>query len=65
MVIGSGLGKMAANLAAAGVEGMGLVEEIFFQLGPTLLFPVWGLALAVGRLGYYFRRLGPCKVCGH
>jgi hypothetical protein len=62
--IWSGLGQMIANTAAVGAEGMGLVGEIVFQLGPTLLFPVWGVALAVATLGYYYRRRGPCSVCG-
>ena len=62
--IWSGLGQMAANLAAAGATGMGLSAGIVFQIGPTLLFPLWGGALAVAALGYYFRRRGPCNVCG-
>jgi hypothetical protein len=62
--IWSGLDQMVANAAAAGSEGTGLIGEIIFQLGPTLLFPVWGVALAVATLGYYYRRRGPCSVCG-
>jgi hypothetical protein len=62
--IWSGLGQMVANSAAAGAKGAGLIAEIIFQLGPTLLFPVWGVALAVATLGYYYRRRGPCSVCG-
>ena len=62
--IWSGLGQMVANSAAAGSKGIGLIGEIIFQLGPTLLFPVWGVALAVATLGYYYRRRGPCNVCG-
>src|SRR5512143_3161066 len=62
--IWSGLGQMVANAEAAGAKGMGLIGEIIFQLGPTLLFPVWGVALAVATLGYYYRRRGPCSVCG-
>ncbi len=58
------LPQMVANLAAGGVEGIGLIGEIIFQVGPTLLFPVWGVALAVATLGYYYRRRGPCSVCG-
>lgn len=54
--IWSGLGQMVT----ASVP----VAEIIFQLGPTLLFPVWGLALAVATLGYYYRRRGACSVCG-
>jgi hypothetical protein len=62
--IWSGLDQMVANLAAAGTEDIGLIGEIIFQVGPTLLFPVWGVALAVATLGYYYRRRGPCSVCG-
>ena len=62
--IWSGLDQMAANLAAIGVEGIRLIWEITVQVGPTLLFPVWGVSLAVATLGYYYRRRGPCSVCG-
>ena len=61
--IWSGLGQMVANAAAAGAKGMGLVWEITVQLGPTLLFPVWGVALVAATLGYYYRRRGLCSVC--
>jgi hypothetical protein len=62
--IWSGLPQMTANLAAIGVEGVRLIWETTVQVGPTLLFPVWGIALAVATLGYYYRRRGPCSVCG-
>jgi len=62
--IWSSLGQMVSNAAAAGADGTELIGEIIFQLGPTLLFPVWGVALAVATLGYYYRRRGPCGVCG-
>jgi hypothetical protein len=62
--IWSSLGQMGVNLQATGPTGFELVWEVFIQLGPTMLFPVWGAALAVAALGYYFRRRGPCKVCG-
>jgi hypothetical protein len=58
------LAQMVANAAAAGAEGTRLIGEIVFQVGPTLLFPVWGVALAVATLGYYYRRRGPCGICG-
>ncbi len=64
IAIWSGLGRMVGGLAAGGSEGIGLIVEITFQVGPTLLFPVWGGALAVATLGYYYRRRGPCGVCG-
>jgi len=62
--IWSGLVQMADNLAAIGVEGIRLIWEMTIQVGPTLLFPVWGVALAVATLAYYYRRRGPCEVCG-
>ncbi len=62
--IWAGIPQMAANAKAAGIDNNGLIGVIIFQLGPTLLFPVWGLALAVATLGYYYRRRGVCKVCG-
>ena len=62
--IWSNLAQMVANSAAAGAEGIGLVGEIIFQVGPTLVFPVWGAAFAVATLGYYYWRRGPCSVCG-
>jgi hypothetical protein len=49
-----------AQMADAAATG----ENIWIVVGPTLLFPVWGLALAVATIGYYFRRRGPCRVCG-
>jgi hypothetical protein len=64
IAIWSGLPQMSAALASIGEQGIGLIAAIIFQLGPTLLFPVWGVALVVATLGYYFRRRGPCKVCG-
>jgi hypothetical protein len=62
--IWSDVAQMVANLVAAGVEDTEIIGQIIFVLGPTLLFPVWGIALAVATLGYYYRRRGPCTVCG-
>jgi hypothetical protein len=62
--IWSGLDQMIVNLAASGAEGREFIGAIIFQVGPTLLFPVWGVALAVAALGYYYRRRGTCSVCG-
>jgi hypothetical protein len=47
-----------ADAAAANGEDMGIF------VGPVLLFPVWAVGLAVATLGYYYRRRGPCSVCG-
>jgi len=62
--IWSGLDLMVAKLAASGAKDTELIGAIIFQVGPTLLFPVWGIALAAATLGYYYRRRGPCGVCG-
>ncbi len=64
--IWSGLARMVANakLAAGGAKDAGIIGQITFGVGPTLLFPVWGVALAVATLGYYYRRRGRCSVCG-
>jgi hypothetical protein len=64
IAIWSGLPQMTANLVATGIKGSEIFWDIFFQIGPTLLFPIWGAALAVATLGYYYRRRGPCRVCG-
>jgi hypothetical protein len=64
IAIWSGLGQMVTALAASGAKEVEIVGAILFQLGPTLLFPIWGLGLAVATLGYYYRRRGPCAVCG-
>jgi hypothetical protein len=39
-------------------------DNIWVVVGPTFLFTIWGAALAVGTLGYYYRRRGPCGKCG-
>jgi hypothetical protein len=47
-----------------------LVGEMPFRMdewavvGPTLLWPVWGAALGVATLAYFYRRRGRCKTCG-
>jgi hypothetical protein len=62
--IWTSLPQMSAELAAGGMPAGEVLREIFFQVGPTLLFPLWGAALAVAALAYYSRRRGPCKMCG-
>ncbi len=55
----SGLAQMVAESVAGGTENISIIAE-----APTTLFPVWGVALAVATLGYYYRRRGPCAMCG-
>jgi hypothetical protein len=47
-----------ADVAVTSGQNMAIV------VGPTMLFPVWGAAIAVATLGYYYRRRGPCGRCG-
>ena len=62
--IWSDVPQMLANVVATGAADREITSAFLFELGPTLLFPVWGVALAVATLGYYYRRRGPCSVCG-
>jgi hypothetical protein len=64
IVIWSALPGMVARVVAGGAKGTGIIVELLAPIGPTLLFPVWGVALAAATLSYYYRRRGPCKVCG-
>ncbi len=64
IVIWSGIPQVLANAQSVGMGAAEVRGAILIQLGPTLLFPIWGIALALATLGYYFRRRGPCKVCG-
>jgi hypothetical protein len=64
LVISAGVNQMVAAMAAGGARETELVGAVIFQVGPTLLFPIWGAALAVASLGYWYRRRGPCRVCG-
>ena len=64
IVIWSALPGMVARVTADGAKGTEIIGELISPIGPTLLFPVWGLAVAVATLSYYYRRRGPCRVCG-
>jgi hypothetical protein len=57
IAIWSGYAQMAIAAEANG-QDMGIV------VGPVALFPIWAVSLAVATLGYYYRRRGPCRVCG-
>jgi hypothetical protein len=57
ITIWSSYAQMAAAARASG-------QDIRIVVGPAALFLVWGAALAVATLGYYYRRRGACSVCG-
>jgi hypothetical protein len=46
----------------AAAEAIG--QDMGIVVGPVTVFPVWSVSLAVAALGYYYRRRGPCSVCG-
>lgn len=51
----------SSQMVTAAVE---TEQNFWIVVGPVMLFPVWGVALAVGTLGYYYRRRGVCEKCG-
>jgi hypothetical protein len=61
MVCGITVGSQFAQMAEAGAA---VGENAWIVAGPLLLFPLWAVSLAVATLGYYYRRRGPCSVCG-
>jgi hypothetical protein len=63
-VVWSHLPRMVARLAARGADSVEIVGALVSVVGGVLLFPVWGVALAVATLGYCYRRRHPCGVCG-
>jgi hypothetical protein len=61
MVGGIAIWSSYAQMADAAVDSG---QDMGIVVGPAALFLVWGAALAVATLGYYYRRRGPCSVCG-
>jgi hypothetical protein len=57
ITVWSAYAQMADAAAGSG-------QNVQIVVGPVVLFPIWGAALAVATLGYYYRRRGPCSVCG-
>jgi hypothetical protein len=55
----SGFAQLVGKSLTGEAEAIDIVG-----LAPTMLFIVWGAALAVATLGYYYRRRGPCEMCG-
>jgi len=55
----SGFAQLVGKSLTGETEAIDIVG-----LTPTMLFVVWGLALAVATLGYYYRRREPCQMCG-
>ena len=56
-----GIGMYSQAAADGGLE---LTADSWGAIGPALLWPLWGIALAAATLAYYLRRRGACAVCG-
>lgn len=62
-VLVASAGLTLTRMALAG--GFGRIDADFWgAIGPEILWPLWGLALAVAAVAYAYRRRGPCAVCG-
>lgn len=61
LVTSGGLGLIRASVGGAAIP---LGAESWAAVGPALLWPLWGVALAAGTLAYYLRRRGSCVECG-
>ena len=60
-----------AGLMFVRLQVTGTVRDLFgflpggwAALGPELLWPLWGVALAAATVAYHYRRRGPCGHCG-
>lgn len=62
LVTSAGLGF--ARLLAAGAFEDFFAGTGWAVIGPELLWPFWGAALAAAALAYHLRRRGPCPACG-
>ncbi len=47
-----------------GESRLALTSDSWGAVGPTLLWPVWSLALGAATYAYWLRRRGACRVCG-
>lgn len=56
-----GIGMYSQATADGALE---LTADSWGAIGPTLLWPLWGVALAAATLAYYLRRRGTCAECG-
>jgi hypothetical protein len=57
ITIWSGYAQMVDAAVATG-------QDMVIVVGPTALFPIWAVSLAMATLGFYYRRRGPCRMCG-
>ncbi|NED95502.1 hypothetical protein G1H11_09265 [Phytoactinopolyspora alkaliphila] len=61
IVTSGGIGLVKAGLSDGAIR---LNWTEWAAIGPALLWPLWGVALAVATYAYYVRRRGQCTACG-
>lgn len=61
LVFNGGVGMYAASFRKGTFE---LAADSWGTVGPTLLWPLWGVALAAAAVAYYLRRRRACQDCG-
>jgi hypothetical protein len=65
LVTSAGLMFIRLVLMGTLAETFVFAEEVgWAALGPELLWPLWGAALATATLAYHYRRRGRCQHCG-
>jgi hypothetical protein len=62
-VIVTSAGLMFIRMLANDPSGA-LTADGWAPMGPTVLWPIWGFALAAATLAYHLRRRGRCSMCG-
>jgi hypothetical protein len=68
-VVPASLVAIAVTIAGRGILTTVILDGNFDQsnwglVGPALLWPIWGIALGLATLAYYYRRRGRCAHCG-
>ncbi|WGW13612.1 hypothetical protein LWF01_07605 [Saxibacter everestensis] len=64
IVCAAGLGMIAQLTLGTGIGMQKDIAENWAAFVPTLLWPLWGVALAAATFAYWVRRRGGCAVCG-
>ncbi|MBB6733957.1 hypothetical protein H7C18_23820 [Cohnella sp. CBP 2801] len=68
-IVPAALASVMIAVTGIQVAGQFLFEPAIVGLGwgastPLLLLPVWGVALGIATIAYYYRRRGRCEKCG-
>jgi hypothetical protein len=64
LLVSAGLNAIRARLLGYYPEHSGLNDANWGTAISGLLFPLWGIALGIATLAYFYRRRGRCGTCG-